>query len=272
MFLDAPTLVLAVTLVTGTSALACLMSWRASPGHDLPLIFGGAFLSETLAMALQFDRSALPLLVTVDLSNALALLCSALIWAGHRHADGRATPILLILLAPLVWLLACRIPEFYGRYDRRVLLAALLHGVLFAVAAWELWRGRAERISARWWMFAAMIGSVAIMAFRAAAMLVSSDLARFHFLPDFSLGLITDRAFQAVLHNLDEPGDTIEPEDRLWLLPEGLIPDAPLHVLASLAAVVRAGRKVVVMADSAEAGNRACEAIGQALDARQGSA
>ncbi|MHB0666492.1 Hypothetical protein HVPorG_03821a (plasmid) [Roseomonas mucosa] len=90
--------------------------------------------------------------------------------------------------------------------------------------------------------------------------------------PAFSLGLITDRAFQAVLHNLDEPGDTIEPEDRLWLLPEGLIPDAPLHVLASLAAVVRAGRKVVVMADSAEAGNRACEAIGQALDARQGSA
>ncbi|AWV23781.1 Diguanylate cyclase [Roseomonas mucosa] len=45
MFLDAPTLILAVTLVTGTSALACLMSWRASPGHDLPLIFGGAFLS-----------------------------------------------------------------------------------------------------------------------------------------------------------------------------------------------------------------------------------
>ena len=90
--------------------------------------------------------------------------------------------------------------------------------------------------------------------------------------PTFSLGLVTDCAFQAVLHNLDEPGDTIEPEDRLWLLPEGLIPDAPLHVLASLAAVVRAGRKVVVMADSAEAGNRACEAIGQALDARQGSA
>ncbi|WP_145145341.1 hypothetical protein [Roseomonas gilardii] len=92
--------------------------------------------------------------------------------------------------------------------------------------------------------------------------------------PAFSLGLVTDRAFQAVLHNLDEPGNTIEPEDRLWLLPEGLIPGAPLpeHVLASLAAVVRAGRKVVVMADTAEAGNRACEAIEQALDARQGSA
>ena len=92
--------------------------------------------------------------------------------------------------------------------------------------------------------------------------------------PAFSLGLITDRAFQAVLHNLDEPGNTIAPEDRLWLLPEGLVPDAPLpeHVLASLAAAVRAGGKVVVMADSAEAGNRACEAIGQALDARQGSA
>ena len=44
------------------------------------------------------------------------------------------------------------------------------------------------------------------------------------------------------------------------------------HVLAGLAAVVRAGRKVVVMADTAEAGDRACEAIEQALDARQGSA
>ncbi|GAV35823.1 hypothetical protein ROTAS13_03502 [Roseomonas sp. TAS13] len=92
--------------------------------------------------------------------------------------------------------------------------------------------------------------------------------------PAFSLGLVTDRAFQAVLHKLDEPGNTIEPEDCLWLLPEGLVPGAPLpeHVLASLAAVVRAGRKVVVMADGTEAGNWACEAIEQALDARQGSA
>ena len=92
--------------------------------------------------------------------------------------------------------------------------------------------------------------------------------------PTFSLGLVTDRAFQAVLHNLDEPGNTIEPEDRLWLLPEGLVQgaDLPEHVLASLAAVVRAGGKVVVMADGAEVGNWACEAIERALDARQGSA
>ncbi|WP_081757850.1 hypothetical protein [Roseomonas gilardii] len=92
--------------------------------------------------------------------------------------------------------------------------------------------------------------------------------------PTFSLGLVTDCAFQAVLHNLDEPGNTIEPGDRLWLLPEGLVPGAPLpeHVLASLAAVVRAGGKVVVMADGAEVGNWACEAIERALDARQGSA
>lgn len=30
--------------------------------------------------------------------------------------------------------------------------------------------------------------------------------------PTFSLGLVTDCAFQAVLHNLDELGNTIEPE------------------------------------------------------------
>ncbi|WP_255414113.1 hypothetical protein [Roseomonas sp. FDAARGOS_362] len=40
-------------------------------------------------------------------------------------------------------------------------------------------------------------------------------------MPAFSLGLITDRAFQAVLHNLDEPGNTIEQEDRLWPCPKG---------------------------------------------------
>lgn len=92
--------------------------------------------------------------------------------------------------------------------------------------------------------------------------------------PTFSLGLVTDCAFQTVLHNLDEPGNTIEPGDRLWLLPEGLVPGAalPEHVLASLAAVVRAGGKVVVMADGAGVGNWACEAIERALDAHQGSA
>ena len=92
--------------------------------------------------------------------------------------------------------------------------------------------------------------------------------------PTFSLGLVTDCAFQAVLHNLDEPGNTIDAGDRLWLLPQGLVPGAamPEHVLAGLAAIVRAGRKVVVMGHSTEAGNWACQAIEQALDANQGSA
>ena len=92
--------------------------------------------------------------------------------------------------------------------------------------------------------------------------------------PAFSLGLVTECISQAVLHNLDEPGNTIDAGDRLWLLPQGLVPGAamPEHVLAGLAAIVRAGRKVVVMGHSTEAGNWACQAIEQALDANQGSA
>ena len=92
--------------------------------------------------------------------------------------------------------------------------------------------------------------------------------------PAFSVELVADLAFQAVLHELEEPGTSMEVDDRMWILPEHLsaTPEIPEHVLAALAATIRAGRKVLVMAHDAENGNRACDAIEQMLGTAHGTA
>ena len=92
--------------------------------------------------------------------------------------------------------------------------------------------------------------------------------------PAFSLALIADLAFQAVLHDLDAPGNSMEAGDRMWILPEhpGTPIGAPEHMLADLAATIRAGHKVLVMGHDAEAGNQACEAVGQMVDTPHGTA
>ena len=92
--------------------------------------------------------------------------------------------------------------------------------------------------------------------------------------PAFSVEMVAGLAFQAVLHDLDEPGTVLDAGDRLWVLPEHGHAERgmPEHVLAALAATVRAGRKVLVMAHDAEAGNGACDAIERMLDTPHGSA
>ena len=58
------------------------------------------------------SRGTAPAFVTSDLANALVLLGYGLTWSGARVFDGRKIRPMLVLLAPAIWLLLCRIPAF----------------------------------------------------------------------------------------------------------------------------------------------------------------
>ena len=92
--------------------------------------------------------------------------------------------------------------------------------------------------------------------------------------PVFSVELVADLAFQAVVHAQDEPSTSMDANDRLWILPERSWASLsiPEHLLATLAGTVRAGRKVLIAAHDTEVGDHACEAIEQMLGAAHGMA
>ncbi|MCQ8240781.1 diguanylate cyclase domain-containing protein [Rhizosaccharibacter radicis] len=169
MILDSLTLIVAVLLVTMTTCVTCLLSWRDAPGDRLPLLFGAAFGGQTAGLGLQLGRQVLPPVFTVDLSNAGMLLCSGLLWSGHRRAFGRPVLWPAVAAAPVVWLLLCRWPAFAGDVTARIVAMSLLVGVMFLLAAAELWRDRRERLSARRWMFQASLAAGIFMLARGLA-------------------------------------------------------------------------------------------------------
>ncbi|MFC0410618.1 hypothetical protein [Roseomonas elaeocarpi] len=92
--------------------------------------------------------------------------------------------------------------------------------------------------------------------------------------PPFSLELVAALPFQAVLHDQENPENSMAPRDRLWLLPEqaGTGLRVPEQLLADLAATIRAGRKVLVMGHDGDLGEQACAAVEHMLDTAHGNA
>ncbi|MGZ5897847.1 MAG: GGDEF domain-containing protein, partial [Xanthobacteraceae bacterium] len=70
--------------------------------------------------------------------------------AGARSFGGREMPLAAYLLAPLVWLIAMRLPPFETDINLRVLLVSGCQLVFTALVVYEFWRDRAEPLLSRW--------------------------------------------------------------------------------------------------------------------------
>jgi diguanylate cyclase (GGDEF)-like protein len=64
--------------------------------------------------------------------------------------DGRKVLPLVVVFAPAVWLLACRIPAFESDSNLRVVVVSAMMAMLAAATAEEFWRGRDEPLMSRW--------------------------------------------------------------------------------------------------------------------------
>src|SRR3954465_7586368 len=77
-----------------------------------PMWWGAAYILGATGLGLLSSRGRVPDFLSIDIANALVLLGYGLIWAGARLFDGRKVRPLVVLSAPVFWLLACRIPIF----------------------------------------------------------------------------------------------------------------------------------------------------------------
>ena len=117
---------------------ASWLAWCASP-----FFVGGA------GVALFPGRGILPDMLTIGASNALLLAAFALAWQAVRIFEGRPPRMLAVIAAPALWLLLCTRPDFMASVEARVVAASLLTAGLTGLSAFELWRGRAERLPSR---------------------------------------------------------------------------------------------------------------------------
>ena len=112
--------------------------------------WGAAQIVGAAGLALVTSRGSVPDFVAVDIANALVLLGYGLTWAGARIFDGRKVQPLVVVFAPILWLLVCRIPAFAHDINLRVVVLSAMLAMLAAATAEEFWRGRDEPLMSRW--------------------------------------------------------------------------------------------------------------------------
>jgi diguanylate cyclase (GGDEF)-like protein len=150
MHLDVGTL--SVVTVFVTALLGALLVFAGLQNRTIraPMWWGASQIVCAIGLALATSRGAVPDFVSIDIANALVLLAYGLTWAGARNFDGRKVLPIVVVFAPILWLLVCRIPAFVDDVNLRVVVVSATMAMLAAATAEELWRGRDEPLMSRW--------------------------------------------------------------------------------------------------------------------------
>jgi diguanylate cyclase (GGDEF)-like protein len=190
MHLDVATL--SVVTVFVTALLGALLVFAGVQNRSIraPMWWGAAQIIGAVGLALVSSRGMVPDFVSTDVANALVLLAYGLIWAGARIFDGRKVLPLVVVFAPVIWLLVCRIPVFADDFNLRVLVVSALTAMLAAATAEEFWRGRDEPLMSRWPTVIVLLAFAATLLARIPATYVSPLLSDNSLMSGVSFALI----------------------------------------------------------------------------------
>ena len=167
MALHVPTLAIVAVFVTAVLGVLLIFAWRREPGTSALVSWGIGYLFCAVGLALLSARGAIPSALSVDTANAFNLLGYSFILAGARSFGGRETPPAAYLLAPLVWLIAMRLPPFQADINLRIILVHATQITFTALIAYEFWRERAEPLLSRWPAIIVLLSHAAILCARA---------------------------------------------------------------------------------------------------------
>ena len=149
MHLDVGTLSVVTVFVTALLGALLVFAGLQNRSIRAPVWWGAAQIVGAVGLALMTSRGAVRDFVSIDIANALVLLAFGITWAGARIFDGRKVVPLVVVFAPVVWLVVCRIPVVEHDINLRVVIMSAMMAMLAAATAEELWRNRDELLMSR---------------------------------------------------------------------------------------------------------------------------
>jgi diguanylate cyclase (GGDEF)-like protein len=149
MHLDVGTLSVVTVFVTALLGALLVFAGLQNRSIRAPVWWGAAQIVGAVGLALMTSRGAVPGFVTIDIANALVLLAFGITWAGARIFDGRKVVPVVVVLAPVLWLVVCRIPVVEHDINLRVVIMSAMMAMLAVATAEELWRNRDELLMSR---------------------------------------------------------------------------------------------------------------------------
>ena len=189
MHLDVQTLSVVTVFITALLGALLVFAGLQNRSIRAPMWWGAAHIVNASGLGLLTSHGAAPDFVTNDLANALVLLGYGLTWSGTRVFDGRKVYPPLVLLAPAIWLVLCRLPAF-ANADLRVVVVSTMLAFLAFRAADELWRGRDEPLMSRWPSVIVLLAYAAVLLARVPATLLSPSLQHDSLMGGLSFALL----------------------------------------------------------------------------------
>jgi diguanylate cyclase (GGDEF)-like protein len=150
MDLDVKTLFFVTMHVEIMLGLLLFFAWAQNFSKVALGWWGSAHLVRAGSIMLFGMTGSLPDWLTIDVANAALFGSFALTWCGARVFDRRSAEPVWCLVGVTIWLLACRLPQFYGSPELRALVGAFIVATYVWLTALEFWRGRDEELLSRW--------------------------------------------------------------------------------------------------------------------------
>ncbi|MGC1465868.1 MAG: GGDEF domain-containing protein [Pseudolabrys sp.] len=166
MHIDAFSILLFSLLVKVLLGVLFFVFWFRSRRANWFAWWSAAFLLGSLATAVLMIRGFGDQISAVGVGVGSLVASFACCWQGARVFERRAPLWFPVFAAPVLWLALCLFPPFVQFTAYRVAGSSCLLAPLMAMAAFEFWRGRDERLPSRWTIIALFASIASIFAAR----------------------------------------------------------------------------------------------------------
>jgi len=197
--LHVPTLVVIAVFVTAILGVLLMLAWRREQDSRALLLWGFGYLLGALSLALVASRGTIPDVLSVEVGIGAVLLCYGFLLAGTRAFNGRETLPTALLIAPLIWLIAMRIPAVQADLNLRIVIVTLCQCAMTGWVIYEFWRERTEPLLSRWPTIIVLVTHMVVLGLRLPAALLTPMTTSADFFRSSTFAVM---AFASVLYTI----------------------------------------------------------------------
>ncbi|MEX0696907.1 MAG: GGDEF domain-containing protein [Dongiaceae bacterium] len=157
MELDLPTLMIAGSFVSAVSGMFLVFSWLQSDRKNGLLWWASAVMLLAVAIPMVAGTRAAAGTPAFIVAITLLNISPAMIWASARATNARSVNYAIVGSGAALWLVAYAMPVIREAPAAQTGLNLVIVSVFLFAAAYEFWRGRAERLTARWPLVALLV-------------------------------------------------------------------------------------------------------------------
>ena len=149
MQFDLFTLVMACSLVVFLSGAILAYFWSRTMRHPWLVMWAVAFVLMALSMLVTMVKPGDPGILSSAIGNGLLMLAFGFIWSALRLFERRKPVLWAVPIPSFVWMGVVNIPGVYDSLAIRVLIVSSVLSIFCGLSAWELWRGRDEKLASK---------------------------------------------------------------------------------------------------------------------------